>query len=302
MDNSIYTVEDIKRLGDFSILGNIPAIKKYEPSTLSTHGHSRGQHSPINDLYYFEDRMNGYKNKVISLIQSKEPLVDAYRHVRTNLQFANIDASLKRVMITSAIPTEGKTLTVANLAISFAELGKRILVVDCDMRKAHQHVLFNVRKSPGLSDYLARDLTLEKVIYLTHVPNVYVIPAGSTPPNPAEILASNKMSELIRKLEQNFDFVLYDTPPIIAVTDPVLLSKKVGNVVLIIRFGKTSRHLVRDSLNRLKHVNSQVIGVVFNGMERSKGYGYYKYDYSYYQNSYYSEETRGRKKKVSLVG
>ncbi len=300
-DNSIYTPEDLKQLGDLTMLGTIPLMKKKEAETLSIKRQPSGAEAKKSkEFLVMEDRMNGYKDKVISLLQSKEPVVDAYRHVRTNLQFSNIDTSLRRIMVTSSIPGEGKTLTAANLAISFAELGKKVLVVDCDMRRAHQHILFNSRKSPGLSDYLGRDISVEKAIYMTHVPNLYVIPAGTTPPNPAEMLASNKMSELIKKLEQNFDFIIYDTPPIIAVTDPILLSKRVGNVVLVVRFGKTNRHLVSDSLNRLKNVNSQSLGVVLNGMQKAKGYGYYKYDYAYYQTSYYEEDVTP-KKRFSLV-
>ena len=301
LDNSIYSLEDLKRLGDLTVLGTIPFMKKNERQTVSVQKGKKQKKGQADDLFVFEDRMNGYKNKVISLIQSKEPVVDAYRHVRTNMQFSNIDTSLKRIMVTSSIPGEGKTLTTANLAISFAELGKRILVVDCDLRKSHQHILFNARKSPGLSDYLARDIALEKTIYTTHVPNLYLIPAGTTPPNPAEMLASNKMDDLISSLEQNFDFVIYDTPPVIAVTDPVILSKRVGNVVMVVRFGKTNRHVVSDSLNRLNNVNSDILGMIFNGMQKAKGYGYYKYDYSYYQSSYYSEDEPPKKKKFSLV-
>ncbi|MBN1478839.1 polysaccharide biosynthesis tyrosine autokinase [candidate division KSB1 bacterium] len=300
-DNSIYTPDDLKQLGDVVVLGSIPHMRKKEAQAVSVQKlrHHNGTLA-TKDLFVFEDRMNGYKDKVISLIQSREPVVDAYRHVRTNLQFANIDTSLKRILVTSAIPGEGKTLTAANLAISFAELGKRILVVDCDMRRSHQHILFNIRKSPGLSDYLGRDITIEKAIYMTHVPNLYVIPSGTTPPNPAEMLASNKMAELIKKLDQNFDFVVYDSPPIIAVTDPILLSKRVEHVVMVVRFGKTNRHLVVDSLNRLRNVNSQLLGMVLNGMQKAKGYGYYKYDYAYYQSSYYAEDVKP-KKKFSLV-
>ena len=301
LDNSIYSLEDLRRLGDLTVLGTIPFMKKKERQTVSVQKGKKQGKGELEDMFVFQDRMNGYKNKVISLIQSKEPVVDAYRHVRTNMQFANVDASLKRIMVTSSIPGEGKTLTTANLGISFAELGKRILIVDCDLRKSHQHILFNIRKSPGLSDYLARDIALEKTIYMTHVPNLYVIPAGTTPPNPAEMLASNKMDNLITTLEQNFDFVIYDTPPIIAVTDPVLLSKRVGNVVLVVRFGKTNRHVVSDSMSRLENVNSDVLGMIFNGMQKAKGYGYYKYDYSYYQSSYYSEDEPKKKKKFSLV-
>ncbi len=299
-DNSIYTPDDLTQLGDLTVLGSIPHMRKKEAGAVTIQKAQQKAKSGKNDVLVFEDRMNGYKDKVISLLQSKEPVVDAYRHVRTNLQFANIDTSLRRIMVTSSIPGEGKTLTAANLAISFAELGKKVLVVDCDMRRAHQHVLFNTRKAPGLSDYLARDISIEKTIYMTHVPNLYIIPAETTPPNPAEMLASNKMVELIRKLEQNYDFIIYDTPPIIAVTDPILLSKRVDNVVMVVRFGKTNRHLVSDSLNRLKNVNSHLLGVVLNGMQKAKGYGYYKYDYAYYQSSYYEEDVTP-KKRFSLV-
>ncbi len=300
LDNSIYSLEDLKRFGDLTILGTIPFMKKKEQHVAVVKKERASGRADDLEMFAFEDRINGYKNKVISMIQSKEPVVDAYRHVRTNIQFANVDSALKRIMITSSIPGEGKTLTAANLAISFAELGKRILVVDCDLRKSHQHILFNIRKSPGLSDYLAHNIALEKTIYMTHVPNLYVMPAGTTPPNPAEMLASAKMETLIQTLEQNFDFVIYDTPPIIAVTDPVILSRKVGNVIQVVRFGKTNRHVVGDSLNRLRNVNSDVLGVIFNSMQKAKGYGYYKYDYSYYQSSYYSEETP-KKKKFTLA-
>lgn len=299
-DNSIYTTDDLKQLGDLTLLGTIPYMKKREARSVSAHKlHNDGDMNGRN-LLSIEDRMNGYKDKVISFIQAKEPVVDAYRHIRTNLQFSSVDTSLKRVLVTSSIPGEGKTLTVANLGISFAELGKRILIVDCDLRRSHQHILFSIRKSPGLSDYLARDISIEKAIYLTNVPNLYVIPSGTTPPNPAEMLASRKMDELTTKLEQNFDFVIYDSPPIIAVTDPVLLSKRIGNVLIVVRFGKTNRHLVGDALKRLNTVNSQLVGLVLNGMQKTKGYGYYKYDYAYYQSAYYGEGDKS-KKKLSLV-
>ncbi|MBN1561539.1 polysaccharide biosynthesis tyrosine autokinase [candidate division KSB1 bacterium] len=299
-DNSIYTADDLKRLGEVSLLGSIPYMKKRESRDIVVQKLRQDGKVNNKDLYVFEDRMNGYKDKVISLIRAKEPVVDSYRHVRTNLQFSNVDSSLKNILVSSSIPGEGKTLTVANLGISFAELGKRILIVDCDLRRSHQHILFNIRKSPGLSDYLARDISIEKILYLTHVPNLYVIPAGTTPPNPAEMLASNKMSELIKKLEQNFDFIIYDSPPVIAVTDPILLSRRVGNVVMVVRFGKTNRHLVSDSLKRFANVNSQLVGIVLNGMQKAKGYGYYKYDYAYYQSAYYGDGVKA-KKKLSLV-
>ncbi|MDZ7315754.1 MAG: polysaccharide biosynthesis tyrosine autokinase, partial [candidate division KSB1 bacterium] len=298
LDNSIYSVEDIQRLGDLTVLGAIPEIKTSETQPIVAKNGKNGRFMNIQELYYFEDRMNGYRNKVISLVQDQEPLVDAYRHVRTNLQFADVDNSLRRLLVTSSIPGEGKTLTTANLAISFAELGKRVLVVEADLRKPHMHILFNLRRSPGLADYLARDLALDKVIYLTHVPNVFVIPAGTVPPNPGMILASQKMSELITKLEHNFDIVLCDTPPVISVTDAVILSKTVGNVILVVRFGKTNRHIIKDALQRLEFVKSQVRGIVLNGMEKSKGYGYYRYDYSYYASRYYTEEKSGGRKKM----
>ena len=297
-DNSIYTVEDIQRLGELPVLGTIPFINNSNmPKTISV---SKKNSNSV--LTSFENRMNGYKNRVIHSIDAKSPVVDAYRHIRTNLQFANVDNPIKKVMVTSAVPGEGKTLTASNLALSYAELGKKVLIVDCDLRKPQQHVAFNSRKSPGLTDFLAKDIPVQKVIYCTSQRGLYLMPAGTSVPNPSEMLSSRKMHRMMTDLEADYDFILFDSPPIIAVTDPMLLAPKVKNIIMVIEFGKTDWHVAKDALNRLENVNVKVTGAILNGMKSSKGYGYYKYNYYSYQYSYYGEKSeKNHKKAHSLV-
>ena len=214
--------------------------------------------------------------------------------MRTDLQFVNVDEPLKKLMLTSATPGEGKTQTTANLAISYSELGHNILIVDCDLRKPKQNQVFEVQRSPGLTDYLARDVPLADIVKTTGIPNLQLIPSGTTPPNPAEMLGSNKMSQLIAEVESMYDFILFDTPPLIAVSDAKILAPKIKNVLVVIRSGKTNYQIIQDAKERLEKVDARLVGAVLNGVETKKGYGYY-YRYNYYYNNYYSED--GSKKK-----
>lgn len=296
-DNSIYTVEDVQRLGELPVLGTIPFITNSNmPKEISV---SKNDSSSV--LTNFQDRMNGYRNRVIHSIDAKSPVVDAYRHIRTNLQFANVDNPINKVLVTSGLPGEGKTLTASNLALSYAELGKRVLIIDCDLRKPQQHMAFNSRKSPGLTDFLAKDIPVQKVIYCTNQHGLFLMPAGTSVPNPSEMLSSRKMYTMMTDLEADYDFIIFDSPPVIAVTDPVLLAPKVKNIILVIEFGKTDWHVAKDALTRLENVNVKVTGAILNGMKSGKGYGYYKYNYYSYQYSYYGEKPEKHHKKSRSI-
>ena len=300
-DNSIYTIEDLRRLGDIPVFGTIPFISPEEVEKTS-HTLTRNTFKRKNGRINFEDRMNGYRDKVIHAIDAKSPIVDAYRQIRTNIQFTNVDDPIKRVMITSSIASEGKTLTSSNLGVSFAELGMRVLIIDADLRKPQQHIAFNIKRTPGLTNYLAKNIAVEKVTYLTRTPNLYLIPAGTSSPNPAELVASQKLAQTLDYLESEYDLIILDAPPIIPVTDPVLLAPKVKNVLLVIKFGETDWHVSRDAISRLQNVNIDIAGAILNGVKGGKGYGYYKYNYYSYQYSYYGEHKKGKnRKKRSLV-
>ncbi|MDZ7725072.1 MAG: polysaccharide biosynthesis tyrosine autokinase [candidate division KSB1 bacterium] len=299
-DNSIYTIEDLRRLGNIPVFGTIPFISPEEIEKKS-HAVTRQTFRRKNGRMNFEDRMNGYRDRIIQTIDAKSPIVDAYRQIRTNIQFTNVDDPIKRVMITSSIASEGKTLTTSNLGVSFAELGMRVLIIDADLRKPQQHIAFTIKRTPGLTDYLAKNIAVEKVTYLTRTPNLYLIPAGSNSPNPAELVASKKFSHTLDSLESKYDLIILDAPPIIPVTDPVLLAPKVKNILLVIKFGQTDWHVSRDAISRLQNVNVDVTGAILNGVKGGKGYGYYKYNYYSYQYSYYGERKKKRGKKRSLL-
>lgn len=292
LDKSMRSPDDVKRHTGLAVIGTIPNLEgtprrksdmpaKRDPKRATFGGFSKNGQGMRNYL-------------LLPNIGTKNPLIEAYRNLRTDLQFVNVDEPLKKLMLTSATPGEGKTQTTANLAISYSELGHNILIVDCDLRKPKQNQVFEVQRSPGLTDYLARDVPLADIVKTTGIPNLQLIPSGTTPPNPAEMLGSNKMSQLIAEVESMYDFILFDTPPLIAVSDAKILAPKIKNVLVVIRSGKTNYQIIQDAKERLEKVDARLVGAVLNGVETKKGYGYY-YRYNYYYNNYYSED--GSKKK-----
>jgi tyrosine-protein kinase Etk/Wzc len=292
LDQSIHTPEDIEKHLGISAIGTIPHIdsvaKKKDSVGLPAIQARRNGHASKNG------DINERAFQLLPLLGSKNPLVEAYRNLRTDLQFVNVDDPIKSLMLTSSTPGEGKSLNTANLAISFAELGKNVLVVDCDMRKPMQHNIFQLEKTLGVSDFLARDLDVDSIIKKTAITNLSLVTAGTSPPNPAEMLDSKKMTQLVPLLAERFDLVLYDTPPLIAVSDPKILAPKVQNVLLVVRVGKANFRLVKDAYSRLDKVDAKVIGAVLNGVGTKKGYGYYS-RYNYYHNAEYYASSSDKK-------
>ncbi|MBN1482049.1 polysaccharide biosynthesis tyrosine autokinase [candidate division KSB1 bacterium] len=296
MDQSIHTPEDVEKHLALSTIGTIPHIDYVTKKA------DRDKRIPV-----LQDRRNGKPAKdgvnerifqLLPMLGSKNPLVESYRNLRTDLQFVNVDEPIKSIMFTSATPGEGKSLNTANLAISFAELGKKVLIVDCDMRKPVQSKIFQVEKSPGVSDYLARELTVDEIIQKTAITNLSLVTAGTSPPNPAEMLDSHKMTELISKLTDRFDLLIFDSPPLIAVSDPKILAPKVQNVLLVVRVGKVNYRLVKDAYSRLDKVDAKVIGAVLNGVGTKRGYGYYsRYNYYHHAEYYTSIEKKSADKR-----
>jgi capsular exopolysaccharide synthesis family protein len=182
------------------------------------------------------------------------------------------------MIVTSSVPAEGKSTTVANLAMSMAMENKRVIIVDADLRRPSQHKLFKVDSSPGLTDILLGTHRLDQVLRETGVPNVRLLPAGTPPPNPAELLGSREMQRLIDQLKEISDLVLFDSPPTLAVADSVVLSSRVDGVLLVIAFGETKKANTRKAQELLGRANAHVLGTVLNRMESpSSGYYYGKY-------------------------
>ncbi len=203
-------------------------------------------------------------------------IVEAYRTLRTNIQFASVDKQIKSILFTSTGAGEGKTTTSANLAIAMAKDLKRTVYIDTDLRKPAGHLIFNLSNRAGVTHYLVGQSALEEVIQETGIPLLSAVTSGAIPPNPAELLGSNRMSAFLDELERLFDVIILDSPPLL-VTDGFLLSQKVDGCILVIDAKKTKREQAVKAVEQLKHAHANILGVVLNNEKRVKGstYEYY---------------------------
>ncbi len=201
--------------------------------------------------------------KFIAKEHPESLITEAYRKVAANIEFANIDKNIKTIMITSSLQGEGKTTTVCNTASVMTDLNRNILLIDLDLRKPFVHRFFSLSNKEGLTDLL-----LNKDDYCNYIQNIYpkldIITAGKIPPNPTEILNSKSIRELLKELSLHYDYIFLDTPPIIMVSDPIIVTTYVDAVILIIASGQTDIETAKKSLNSLKQVNANLIGTVLN--------------------------------------
>jgi capsular exopolysaccharide synthesis family protein len=224
-------------------------------------------------------------------------LIDPYRTLRTNINFAAAAGAsgeaMRSLVITSSWQAEGKSTTVANLAMALALDNKRVIIVDADLRRPSLYKVFKIDSTPGLTDVLVGTHQLDEVIRPTGVENVTIIPAGSIPPNPAELLGSAAMGHLLPELESRADVILFDTPPVLMCTDGVVLASRANGVLLVVAFGETKKAQTRKALEILGRANANVLGTVLNRVEVSGGgYGYgYSYGYGYGYGYGYRQST-----------
>lgn len=203
---------------------------------------------------------------------------EAFRTLRTNLEFLSPDRPVHSILVTSPGPSEGKSTVSANLAISLAHAGRQVILVDADMRKPVQHRMFSLPNAAGLTTALVRGI-MPDICQDTFVRGLRVVTSGPIPPNPAELLGSGMMSALIGALASEADFVIYDAPPVVAVTDAILLAPRLDGVILAIRLGVTSRDAAKRTKQLLSGSRSRLLGVVLNQVRPGRGYGYYYYYY-----------------------
>jgi non-specific protein-tyrosine kinase len=207
---------------------------------------------------------------VIAYTKPRSPAAEAYRTLRTNIQFSSLDRRLRRLLLTSATADEGKSVTVANLAVTMAQAEAKVIVVDCDLRRPAQHTIFNLRNGVGLTSLFLAAGTgpgprpAEVPLQQTAVPNLWILPSGPLPPNPAELLASPRMDEILVRLEERADVILLDSPPVVAVTDAAVLCAKVDGVLLVVGAGKVKRDVARKAKAQLEAVHANVLGLVVN--------------------------------------
>lgn len=254
LDNTYKTPEDIEKGLHLPVLGAIPEIT------------SRGRETIV--------RTN-----------PKSPISEAFRTMRTNIQFTNIDKEMRLLAVTSSAPSEGKSTITSNLAISLSQEDKKVLLVDCDLRKPKMHKIFSVLNTQGLTSILMGANTIEDTVLRSpHIDGLSIITSGPVPPNPSELLNSKKMKEFLDRVKEDYDMVILDTPPIGPVTDSAVVSTLVDGTLLVIKAGETEIEKVDYAKELLDKVNANIVGAVLNNipMKNGKGgYGYMEY-YSYY--------------------
>ena len=226
----------------------------------------------------------------------KSPVAEAYRILRTNIEFSSTDRKVKVILVTSSGPSEGKTTTASNMAIAMAEANRRVLLIDCDLRKPAVHRLFGLVNVKGLTNILVEGIEYSNITNVTEVENLEIITSGPKPPNPAELLGSNKMKEFLDNVREGYDVVIIDAPPILPVTDAAVLSQYVDGVILVAGYGLTTFDAAIQAKASLQKVNARILGVVLNGVPTDKRGGYY-----YYYYYYYDEYGRKHKRKKSTV-
>ncbi|MGL4331143.1 MAG: CpsD/CapB family tyrosine-protein kinase [Clostridium sp.] len=199
---------------------------------------------------------------------------EAYRSLRSNIEYSSFDDEYRVIVVTSSVPGEGKSTTSGNLAIALAQSGNSVLLVDCDMRKPSIHKMFKISNAAGTAELLLRKKLFEEVAN-KYNENLTIITAGKIPPNPSEMLASRAMTAFIEEMKKEFKYIILDTPPLQAVTDAQVLSTKADGVLLVVRAGSTKREMVFNSVDLIKKVQGKVIGTVLNGVENKKNNYYY---------------------------
>lgn len=227
------------------------------------------------------------KSELVVANSPKSPEAETFRSLRTNIQFMNADSEKKVMQITSTVPGEGKSYVTANLAIAFAQINKKVLIIDVDMRKGRQYSLFNLNPRPGLSNFLSgvvdSDFTLDKdniesYIQPTDIENLFVITSGSVPPNPSELLVSNKMGKVIDGLMDKFDIVIFDAPPCLIVADALIMSRLVDFNLIVSAQNITKMEDLNKAKTAIENVNGKVAGIILNKVQVTA---------KTYENSYY---------------
>ena len=222
--------------------------------------------------------------KMITVTDPTSVDTEQFNTIRTNIKFSNVDKDYKTLMVTSSNISEGKSTVSANIATTFAKQGLHTLLVDSDLRRPTINATFGIDNPQGLSNYLSeRNFDINSIIYKTSVKNLYVMPSGPIPPNPSELIGSKRMAELIKKLSEQLDLVIFDAPPVLSVTDAQIVSTNVDGTILVVRANKTEKAAVKEAVRLIKQVGGHIIGTILNDVE-VKGSGYYGY-YGYSKGS-----------------
>jgi len=282
LDDTVHSTEEVERLLHLPALAVIPSVggaarRRVLPGTRALQKHTNG---------------NGNGNaELLMNVDGRSPLAEAYRHLRTSVLLSTAGRAPKSLLVTSSLPGEGKTTTAVNTAISLAQTGASVVIIDADMRRPRLQSIFGMHGQLGLSSILSSDVSeadMLAMVGLDEASGLSVLTSGPIPPNPAELLGSDQMRRLLAALQANYTHVVIDSPPVSSFTDGVLISTMVDGVLLVVHGGRSSRHIVRRSKQLLNDVGAKIFGVVLNNVNlQSHDYYYYQ---SYYGRQYYQKE------------
>ena len=277
LDNKIHRPEDLRKQG-YNVVGAVPDMRRLIKSDFE--GRER-----------VSVEGNSYSTSLITLLNPLSPIAESYRRLRTNIQFSRPDKQVKTILVTSSGPGEGKSVTSMNLALTLAQTGKRTVYVDADLRRANGHRMLGTPREPGLVEVLFEEAPSASQ-FTTDIDDFYMIPAGKSVPNPAEILGSEKMRDLLQRLQAEFDIVVVDTPPVLAVTDAALVASQCDATILVSSADETHWRALERSRETLQEVNANVVGVLLNRFDPKAAYGGYGsgYGYGYGYGEYYGEK------------
>lgn len=250
MDDTLRSANDIKAFTSLTFLGSIFRLRKIE-------------------------------SRLISEVEPRSPLRESFRTIRNSIRFANPDKTLKSIVVTSSVQAEGKSFLATNLAISVANDGKKVLLIDGDMRRPSIHDYFKLQNTAGLSNYLVGDSDSKQVQIATDINGLNVILTGPIPPDPAKLVESKKMSQLIKEMEDIYDLVVIDTPPLLPASDAIIFGRSTGGIVVVVESGKASRRHISDIIELCKQADLNIIGAVLNKTHGTQGSYYYYYHYKY---------------------
>ncbi len=277
LDNSLKTPDDLEQRLNVTFLGLLPEMS--EDGDKQGYGYGRRKRRRV-------AKPSGLSPELIVHEQPLSGIAEAARSIRTNLMFMNPDKPYRKLLVSSAAPSEGKTTVACSIAIAFAQGGQRVCIVDCDLRRPRIHRIFDRSGDAGVTNVIVGNATIDEVVKPTLVANLWSVPAGPTPPNPADMLHSERFKKFLADLGERFDRVVIDSPPVVPVTDSAIISTLVDGTVFVVRAFSTTRHLGYQGLRALRDVDSPVVGAVLNAVNLNKREYNYYYQYYYHRDGY----------------
>lgn len=229
----------------------------------------------LKGLFQKNSNQSRQRRQLITYDQPKSPVAEQFRNIRTNIEFAAVDKDIRSLVVTSANPSEGKTTTTGNMAVVFAQQGKKVLLVDADLRKPAMHHMFQADNIFGLTNVLTRSESFGRCVQTTNVENLHFLPCGPIPPNPAELLGSNAMNEFLEQVYNMYDLVVFDLPPILPVSDAQIMANQCDASVLVVRSESTEKEAAVKAKGLLASTQGKLLGVILNDREREQSLYYY---------------------------